>query len=171
MRQRDRCALASRGRVLDAAFDQLERSVLAAAPSGEDRRRVPERGVAGDFRDRIRLVEEDGEGADLAGERNRSGGQRLPRRVVPDVRRDAAGKPQPAHVALACRIGFAKRLHRSLESWRGGCVGPGEPRRQSVQEEVDRPRWMWGRERRERGLCDFDDSTGAPLPAGEDGGP
>jgi hypothetical protein len=33
------------------------------------------------------------------------------------------------------------------------------------------PRWMWGRERRERGLCDFDDSAGAPLPAGEDRGP
>ncbi len=54
----DRPPLASRGRVLEAGLDQLERLGLGAAPRGEQQRRVLKVRVAGRLGDRVGLLDQ-----------------------------------------------------------------------------------------------------------------
>ena len=170
VRQTDRASLASRGRIPDAGRDEIGRLGLESAVGGEQQRRVHDGCAPGRPGDRVGLLDEIGRGAELtrvdvddgavrerrgqdvqrAGvtrQPDRAGGEVVPRVVVPQIGRerlrgDGAGEPQPAHVVVAVRLDrAAERCERSPERLDARCVPVREPRREAIQQQIDR---TWG---------------------------
>ena len=64
--------------------------------------------------------------------------EHVPELVVPEILGEAAGQPQPAHVARRQSLHVAEPIERLTERRQTGRVALGEPRRQGVEEQVDR---------------------------------
>ena len=99
--------------------------------------------------------------------------QSMPRLVVPQVGcdrlgRHRAGQPQPAFVVLAGPVLLPERLERSSERRHAGRVAFGEPRRQPIQEKVDRAWRPRSRPRGARGLGGVLHGAGTGEPTDED---
>jgi hypothetical protein len=72
----------------------------------------------------------------VLGDADLTGGQLVPRGVVPKVRRDAARQPKPATDVVA--VLAAESVERPPQRRDTGRVALGEARRQAVQEQVAR---------------------------------
>ena len=76
----------------------------------------------------------------------------VPELVVPEILREATGQPEPARVACRQSLDVAERVERAPERRHTGRVALGEPRRQAVEEQVDRAWRLRGRRRGLSGL-------------------
>ena len=129
--------------------------------SGVERSRmnVEARAIGG--RDR-----EHAERARLARDAQRARRQLVPQLVVPQVLGQAARQPEPAHVACRQSLLAAERAERLPQRRHAGRVALGEPRRQAVEEQVDRARRLRRRRRSPSGLGGLADARLAAEAAG-----
>jgi hypothetical protein len=191
-------ALAQRPCLLPGSGDQPGRSLLLAPERGKEHRGVSDRRVAGRLGHHPVFVHERRGGGEVAGEQlvarehvegelqlhertavasgmhltlgNRPPGFEVPHLGGEDRADPAPAQPeQPAHVA-SVEIDAPDGLQCPGEQWRGSHVSVGEPDRERVQNQVDRPRWFASRRRGAGSLGRPDHGIGHVRAAGPDSG-
>ena len=170
-----------------AGLDQHRCLYLVAAKSGELQSSEHDGRGAGRIRDRVGLVEqrrrgfqiaaedahrreivqgqrEHRERAGVAGDLHVAGGQRIPGIVIEQLRRDAAGRPRPAHVLPGTPALVTDRSQCPLERRRAGRITGGETHGQAFEQQIDGTRHPWWGRRLASGL------GGGPRAAAEPAG-
>ena len=195
-----RHALASRRHGGRHRLDQLAPVGFVALPRGQHQRRVLQRCHVGRERDGVGLLDQRRSGAERSRmdmerrairDRHREHAERarlprdahaarrehVPELVVPEILGEATRQPQPTHVSRGQLVRAAKRVQRAPERRHAGRVALGEPRRQAVEEQVDRPWRLRRRRRSQSGLgrladapaCRRGDRRTSPPPSPRDG--
>jgi hypothetical protein len=108
---------------------------------------------------------EDGEGAGLAGDPYLTDGDLLPGLVVPQLRCDATGQPEPADVLL-----LLDNLQGAPQGMNPRDIAFGDTAGHAVQEQIDRPRRFRPRGRGQSSLGHLHHTGVTAEPTGEDGG-
>jgi hypothetical protein len=174
----------------DRGSDQLRELGLITPQSGERERTVRDRGDPGCLRGGSQLLLVRCGVAELAekrahtaaiGKDERQRGQRpclpnefevtrrehRPGAVVPEIKRNPAGEPEPASLLRRqCRLS-TESTQCPLQDWDARRIPVGKPDRQPLEQEVGRRGRLGRRRPREGGLAHLDNAGAAGEPAGE----